>query len=252
MAVTWRKLAYEDDVVLKALFDADTFLYATNDDTPVAISPEDAMAALSDHAGAEFLFNTQKIGGVVDPTTAQQVATKKYVDDALGGVDEFTELTDTPADYAGAGGYLVAVNSTPDALEFVAITDFLEAAPTEDEAAKAPTSEWAFDHDADGDAHHSALHTAASHSDQSSNGSEVDDAVSLKHAQNHASRHYNAGDDELLLNELGEPDGAVAFDGQEATDLVLENSSAVPSTPILGKIYYDTDDDAVFICTSIA
>ena len=33
-------------------------------------------------------------------------------------------------------------------------TGFLENPPTEDEAAKAPTSEWAFDHDADPDAHH--------------------------------------------------------------------------------------------------
>ena len=33
-------------------------------------------------------------------------------------------------------------------------TGFLENPPTEDEAAKAPTSEWAFDHDADPAAHH--------------------------------------------------------------------------------------------------
>ena len=39
------------------------------------------LALLSGQAGAEFLFNTQKIGGVVDPTTDQQAATKKYVDD---------------------------------------------------------------------------------------------------------------------------------------------------------------------------
>ena len=28
MPITWKKLAYEEDVVTKALFDADTFLYA--------------------------------------------------------------------------------------------------------------------------------------------------------------------------------------------------------------------------------
>lgn len=38
MAVTWKKLAYEDDVVTKALFDAHTVLYATSDDTPAALS----------------------------------------------------------------------------------------------------------------------------------------------------------------------------------------------------------------------
>lgn len=119
MAVTWKKLAYEDDVVTKALFDADTFLYATDDNTPVATSPANVMAALSGHAGAEFLFNTQKIGGVVDPTTDQQAATKKYVDDNAGGAT-FVALNDTPANYTDAADKLVLVNGTPDALIFEA------------------------------------------------------------------------------------------------------------------------------------
>jgi hypothetical protein len=33
--------------------------------------------------------------------------------------DEFVELIDTPANYTAAGGYMVMVNSTPDALEFI-------------------------------------------------------------------------------------------------------------------------------------
>lgn len=39
--------------------------------------------------------------------------------DESGGASVFTDLTDTPANYAGAGGYLVRVNATPDGLEFV-------------------------------------------------------------------------------------------------------------------------------------
>jgi len=35
-------------------------------------------------------------------------------------------------------------------------SEIFENPPTEDEAGKAPTSEWAFDHDADGGAHHPA------------------------------------------------------------------------------------------------
>ena len=61
MAETWKKLAFEDDCVLKALFDADTFLYATNDNTPAATSPADVMAALSGHAAAGFNFNSQVV-----------------------------------------------------------------------------------------------------------------------------------------------------------------------------------------------
>jgi len=119
MAVVWEKLAYEDDVVTKAFFTEDTFAYASAGSTPVATSPADVMAALSGHAGAEFSMNTQKIGGVVDPTTAQQAATKNYVDTQVATANEFTELTDTPAAYAGEGSNIVRVNAAPDALEFV-------------------------------------------------------------------------------------------------------------------------------------
>lgn len=41
MAVTWRKLAYEDDVILKTLANANSVLYAVSDNTPAAL----AMAA---------------------------------------------------------------------------------------------------------------------------------------------------------------------------------------------------------------
>ena len=87
---------------LIALFNAHTILMAVADNDPapltmgastilarlaagntVAATPAQLMALLSGSAGAEFLLNTQKIGGVVDPTTDQQVATKKYVDDNL-------------------------------------------------------------------------------------------------------------------------------------------------------------------------
>jgi hypothetical protein len=61
MAETWKKLAFEDDCVLKALFDADTFLYASVDDTPVATSPANVLAALTGHAAAAFNFNAQDV-----------------------------------------------------------------------------------------------------------------------------------------------------------------------------------------------
>lgn len=38
MAVTWKKLAFELDVVTKALFDAHTILAATTDNTPAALT----------------------------------------------------------------------------------------------------------------------------------------------------------------------------------------------------------------------
>lgn len=68
---------------------------------------------------------------------------------AGGEATTFVGLTDTPANYSGAGLKIVRVNSTPNGLEFVGFAaTYLENPPTEDEAAKAPTSEWAFDHNA--------------------------------------------------------------------------------------------------------
>lgn len=67
----------------------------------------------------------------------------------------------------------------------------------------------------------------------------------------HATTHKNGGTDELLLNEFGEPTAAVKFDGQQATDLVLETTATPPATPVVGKIYFDTDLSA-YVCTSAA
>lgn len=66
--------------VMESDYNANTFLYATVDNTPIVKTRAETMAILSGQAGAEFLMNTQKIGGVVDPTTAQQVSTKNYSD----------------------------------------------------------------------------------------------------------------------------------------------------------------------------
>jgi len=69
--------------VLEADYNANTFLYALADNTPLPKTSAEVMAILSGTASAEFLFNTQKIGGIVDPTTAQQAATKNYSDTRL-------------------------------------------------------------------------------------------------------------------------------------------------------------------------
>jgi hypothetical protein len=63
------------------------------------------------------------------------------------GVNTFVDLTDTPANFTDAGLKVLRVNTGADAVEFVTFADtYLEGAPTEDLATKAPTSEWAYDH----------------------------------------------------------------------------------------------------------
>jgi len=65
----------------------------------------------------------------------------------VSGGSTFVSLSDTPANFTDAGLKIVRVNTGADALEFVEFAaTYLEGAPTEDLATKAPTSEWAFDH----------------------------------------------------------------------------------------------------------
>lgn len=71
-------------------------------------------------------------------------------------------------------------------------------------------------------------------------------------AGSHAARHKNGGLDEILLNEFGEPTGAVAFDGQQATNFVLHTattSNVILLTPVVGKLAFSSDELAPYICT---
>lgn len=43
------------------------------------------------------------------------------------------------------------------------------------------------------------------------------------------------------LNSCGVPDGAVDFNKQEATSLVIEKRTSDPSTPVDGQIWLRTD-----------
>jgi len=73
------------------------------------------------------------------------------------------------------------------------------------------------------------------------------DALSFEESTSHTAylTFVSTNDSEAVL--LGQNLDA---NFNEALNLVLHNSSAVPGTPTLGGIYYDTDDNSVYICTS--
>lgn len=72
-------------------------------------------------------------------------------------------------------------------------------------------------------------------------------------ATSHAAQHKNGGSDELLLSDLGEPTAAVKFDGQQATNLsihtVADATARNALTAVVGKIVFQTDTLAAYLCT---
>jgi len=87
-----------DGAVVKTLFDAYSILYADVDNTPAALS-----------VAASRLVGRKSSGGIA-ALTAAEVKTLLAM--------AFTDLSDTPANYTGAAGKIIKVNSTPNALEF--------------------------------------------------------------------------------------------------------------------------------------
>lgn len=75
----------------------------------------------------------------------------------------------------------------------------------------------------------------------------------------HAASHKNAGADELLLHELGEPTSAIDFDLQQATDLVVftvvneaaRNALNAAATAV-GQLCFATGELTLAICTESA
>jgi hypothetical protein len=69
---------------------------------------------------ARGAWDFQGTAKVKEPTEDMHIATKKYVDDhSGGGSGTFIGLSDTPADYSGAGGHYVKVKTDGSGLEFL-------------------------------------------------------------------------------------------------------------------------------------
>lgn len=69
----------------------------------------------------------------------------------------------------------------------------------------------------------------------------------------HATSHKLAGSDVILLNEFGLPTGAVAINGQQATNLVdhivADATARNALTAVVGKRVFQTDELAEYVCT---
>jgi hypothetical protein len=124
---------------------AGQFIQGSGAGTFQYLSPAQVLSALSGTATSAFSMNSQRITNVADPVDDQDVATKFWVLNNTGS-STFLALTDTPSSYTA--NYVVKVNSGGTGLEFVDFaTTWLEDTPTDSEMSKAPTSNWAYDHE---------------------------------------------------------------------------------------------------------
>lgn len=135
-------------IVMENQYGDDSVLYAPTAGNPESKTLAELFSLMSGKVSADFSMNSFKITNLADPVNDQDAATKAWVLANLASTAiNFLDLTDTPSAYTA--DYVVKVNGTGDGLEFVNFaTTWLENAPTDGELNKAPTSNWAFDHNA--------------------------------------------------------------------------------------------------------
>ena len=63
----------------------------------------------------------------------------------------------------------------------------------------------------------------------------------------HEASHKSGGGDEILLNEFGDPTGAIEINKQALVNLVIDPQAVAPGTPVDGQAYFDTADDHVYV-----
>lgn len=218
MAVTWKKLAYEDDVVTKALFDAYSVLYADTDNTPAALT-----------VNASSFVGRAAAGGIVALAKAAALT--------ILNVEDGADATDaTNVDAAGAvmegdfGAYSILAADTIDTPVSVALAASQMIGRLAAGGIVALTA--------------ANVRTIANVADGA-------DVTANNAPQAHAASHQNAGSDELTLDTLGEPVAAVAFDGQQLTDTVIHTvaNAAGRPTAVVGKVCWQTDELCLYACT---
>ncbi len=70
----------------------------------------------------------------------------------------------------------------------------------------------------------------------------ADDVIGAEHIK----------DDAVGSEHIEQLSAALDFGGQQATDMVVMQSSEAPATPVVGKLWHDSDDQKLYICTSSA
>lgn len=216
MAVTWKKVAYEADVITKAFMAAKGDLIgASGNDTPLILSVgEDGQFLKADSGEATgLIWAAPSVASINDIT-----------DVVITGVADNEVLT-----YDNATSKWI--NETLAEADIAAASDLSthEGVKAANETLGHVIVETASKIDVDGDG---KLTLGA-----------------------HAADHKDGATDEILLHELGEATGAVPFNYQQAKNLVVNtvaNEAALPSIEgesAVGMICFATGELSLHVCT---
>jgi len=231
MAATWKKLAYEDDVMLKTVADANSVLYAVTDNTPAALA-----------MGASTVVARLAAGNVVAATVAEM--------NTLLGVVAHNMFSTTHGDTAAAAnpvdGDVIIGNATPKwsklAISIPGTAAFLNVFGVLNGELR-PSWKALWDATVPG---------TIAPSDSAAVGTATT-AARRDHA--HATpATYPATAHALSGHTAGA--AAISMGGYEITNLTLhlvtDNAALVALTAVKGKIAFQLDTAAAYICTATA
>ena len=212
--------AFPDDLSAVALASDDYFLIADTSDSD-AIKKVAASGVITFLDGSYLnLANTTPF----TPSADYHPATKKYVDEAVATANEFTELTDTPANYTSAAGKIVRVNSTPDGLEFVSLTADLVGAGALDIGENAFTVNSIEIVGSDGEVNKAAVEDSSNWDD--AYGKRVDTwGDGLSYSSQTASVDYNTTNLKITANQLDTIQSIATTANPTFASLTLENGA---------------------------
>ena len=229
---TWKKLAYEDDVILKTLADANSVLYAVTNDTPAALA-----------MGASTILARLAAGNIVAATPAEILT-------LLGTSTTHNMFSATHADSTGAAdpvdGDTIIGNATPKwsklAISIPGTAAFLNVFGVLNGELR-PSWKALWD---------TTVPTTIAPSDAAAVGSATTAARrDHKHA---APATFPATAHALSAHTAGA--AAISMGGFEITNLTLHQvadaTALAALTGVVGKIAYQIDTGAAYICTVAA
>ncbi len=223
MAITWKKLAFEDDVMLNSVGDANSVLYSVSDNTPAALS----MAAST--------FVARLAAGNIVAATVAEVLT-------LIGVAAGADVTGSNAPQAHKDSH---DPDGSDPLDAAAAAALLEVQA----GAEGSASTWARSDHA-----HAIVHDITDNALVTVDGTPADTEVAIWNAGGVDGETPAALAGRMALDDVGVPDAAVDFDLQEAIDLVVmtvANEAALPAANVaVGQLCWATGELSLHVCTA--